>query len=310
MNMSAMLALQVLVMFLLVGIGYAMFRAGKITMEGNRVIGNILIYLSLPAVIVKSLMVSRTAAHTEALVWGTAVALLLLVVAAVVARIVCGRDAIGNFAATFSNPSFFGIPLVVATVGAKSVFYNVPFIALMNIGQWTYGVSLITREQGEPAPSARDVAHSIVTAPFMIAALIGIVLYATQLPLPGVVGTCLDDVAALNTPLAMFMIGVYLAQTDLRRMFTRVANYRVSLARIVVSPLASLALLSVLPIPSYQMRMALLIAAACPVGANVAVYAQLHDADYAYAVETVVISVLLSIATVPAVVGIANAVWV
>ena len=309
MNMSAVLALQVLVMFLLVGIGYAMFRAGKITMEGNRVIGNILIYLSLPAVILKSLMVERTAAHTEALVWGTAIAFLLLVLAAVVARLVCGRDAVGNFAGTFSNPSFFGIPLIVATIGEKSVFYNVGFIALMNMGQWTYGVSLLTREHGEPAPTPRDVARSIVTAPFMVAALVGIALYASQLALPGVVTTCLDDVAALNTPLAMFMIGVYLAQTDVRRMFTRVANYRVSLARIVVAPLASLALLTVLPIPSYHMRMALLIASACPVGANVAVYAQLHDADYSYAVETVVISVLLSILTVPAVVGLANAVW-
>ena len=55
--------------------------------------------------------------------------------------------------------------------------------------------------------------------------------------------------------------------------------------------------------------LALLIAAACPVGANVAVYAQLHDADYAYAVETVVVSVLLSIVTVPLVVGLANLVW-
>ena len=107
----------------------------------------------------------------------------------------------------------------------------------------------------------------------------------------------------------MFMIGVYLAQTDVRRMLARVANYRVALARIVVSPLFSLALLSVIPGMPYQMRMALLIAAACPVGANVAVYAQLHDADYAYAVETVVVSVLLSIVTVPLVVGLANLVW-
>ncbi|MGN0071211.1 MAG: AEC family transporter [Atopobiaceae bacterium] len=309
MNMSAVLALQVLVMFLLVGIGYAMFRAGKITMEGNKVIGNILIYLSLPAVIIKSLIIERTPEHTAALVEGTAVALLLLVLAALVARLVCGKDAIGNFAATFSNPSFFGIPLVVATVGSQSVFYNVGFIALMNIGQWTYGLGLILHEKGEPLPTVKDVLHSIMTAPFMIAALIGIVLYATQIALPSVITTCLDDVAALNTPLAMFMIGVYLAQTNVKQMFTRIANYRVALARIVLSPLASLALLTLLPIPSYEMRIALLIAASCPVGANVAIYAQLHDADYAYAVETVVISVLLSILTVPAVVGLANAIW-
>ena len=92
-------------------------------------------------------------------------------------------------------------------------------------------------------------------------------------------------------------------------MFRRVANYRVSLARLVVAPLVSLAILTLLPLPSYEMRMALLIAASCPVGSNVAVYAQLHDSDYAYAVETVVISVLLSIVTIPVVVGLANALW-
>ena len=301
--MPAVLALQVLVMFLLAGIGFAMFRAGKITMEGNRVIGNILIYLSLPAVIVRSFLVERTTQNAVALALGFAVALALLLLAALVARLTCGRDPVGNFAATFSNPSFFGIPLVVATVGEASVFYNVGFIALMNLGQWTYGVSLLTGERGRVTP------RQLLRAPFMVAIVVGLALFATQVPVPGVVTTCLDDVAALNTPLAMFTIGVYLAQTDVRRMLRRTGNYRVALARTVVTPLASLALLTLLPLPSYEMRMALLIAASCPVGSNVAVYAQLHGADYAYAVETVVVSVLVSVATIPAVVWLANLVW-
>ena len=35
MSMPATLALQIVVMFMLVGVGFAMFRAGKITMEGK-----------------------------------------------------------------------------------------------------------------------------------------------------------------------------------------------------------------------------------------------------------------------------------
>ena len=54
---------------------------------------------------------------------------------------------------------------------------------------------------------------------------------------------------------------------------------------------------------------ALLLAAACPVGSNVAVYAQLHDRDYPYAVETVVISTLLSVLTIPAVVWLSSLLW-
>ena len=303
MAMSLLLAQRVLVMFALAGVGFAMFRAGKITLEGNRTIGNILIYLSLPAVIIKSLMVGRTVENAVALAEGAGVALVLIVVAALVARLTCRRDGIGNFAGTFSNRSFFGIPLIAATIGEACVFYNAGFIFLMNIGQWTYGVSLLTGERERI--SWRDV----LLAPFTIAMLVGLVLFSAQPPLPVVVTDCLGFVADLNTPLAMFSLGVYLAQVNPRAMFRRVANYRVSLARLVVAPLVSLAILTLLPLPSYEMRMALLIAASCPVGSNVAVYAQLHDSDYAYAVETVVISVLLSIVTIPAIVGLANALW-
>ena len=57
------------------------------------------------------------------------------------------------------------------------------------------------------------------------------------------------------------------------------------------------------------MRLALLLATACPVGSNVAVYAQLHGKDYPYAVETVVISTLFSILTIPGVFALATFFW-
>lgn len=303
MQMSLTLALQVLVMFVLAGVGYAMFRTGKITLEGNRSIGNILIYLSLPAVIIKGFMVERTAESAMALAVSAAVGAGLVVLAAVLARLLCGRDAIANFAATFSNPSFFGIPLVTSVIGASSVFYMTGFIAAMNIGQWTYGVSLLTGERAEISP------RKLLQAPFVIATLIGVLLFASQLQLPSVISASLDFVAALNTPLAMFTIGVYLAHVDLLQMLHRINLYRICAVRLVAIPLVTLAVLSLLPAGYFNMKLALLIAQACPVGSNVAVYAQLHDGDYAYAVETIVVSVLLSVVTIPLVVALAQLVW-
>ncbi|MBR2810768.1 MAG: hypothetical protein IKD69_05240 [Solobacterium sp.] len=54
------------------------------------------------------------------------------------------------------------------------------------------------------------------------------------------------------------------------------------------------------------MKLAFLIAAACPTGSNIAMYAQLYDQDYLYAVETVVISTLLCIISMPAIVMLAR----
>ena len=56
-------------------------------------------------------------------------------------------------------------------------------------------------------------------------------------------------------------------------------------------------------------RCALLIAAACPVGTNVAVSAQLYGGDYTYAVRIVVMSTLLCVLTVPFLTYFASLVW-
>ena len=68
-------------------------------------------------------------------------------------------------------------------------------------------------------------------------------------------------------------------------------------------------LLSLLPIELNSMKYALLLAMACPVGSNVAVYAQLHGKDYPYAVETVVVSTLFSLGTIPLLMGLASSLW-
>ena len=58
-----------------------------------------------------------------------------------------------------------------------------------------------------------------------------------------------------------------------------------------------------------EMRTVLLICAACPVGSNVAVYAQLYGKDYPYAVETVVFSTVLSLASIPLITYLSSLIW-
>ena len=92
-------------------------------------------------------------------------------------------------------------------------------------------------------------------------------------------------------------------------MIGRASLYQVSLVRLLIIPVLSLLLLTLVPESLPNMKLALLLAVSCPVGSNVAVYAQLHDRDYPYAVETVVISTLLSILTMPAMAWLASVLW-
>lgn len=145
---------------------------------------------------------------------------------------------------------------------------------------------------------------TLLTAPFFIAIMIGIFLFFTQLPLPEVLTKSIGFLAGLNTPLAMFAIGVYLAQTNILQMVKKKNLYKVSLVRLLIIPIAALMIIWLVPGQMYELKMAVFIATACPVGANIAVYAQLHNKNYSYAVETVVISTLWSIVSLPAMVWI------
>lgn len=313
---------QVVTMILLTAVGYVMYKCGKISQEGSKALGNILIYLSLPCVIINSFLVERTPERIIGFFVSALMAALVLALSMLLSRLILGRHAIDNFAGSFANPGFFGVPLIVASTGEGGVFYIAAFIAFLNLLQWTYGVSLLESsdhdgmlpKRGEKKlPSqaslrkqAAALGIRLVKAPFMIAILVGAFFFLTGIPIPSVLEKCVTNIAGLNTSIAMFTIGIYMAQIDIPKMILKPRLYLVSLVRMVIIPAVAIGPLLILPESMNDLKMAILIAAACPVGSNVAVYAQLHNRDYGYAVETVAISTLLSIVTLPLVVGIAE----
>ena len=138
-----LLTRQILQMFLLAGLGFALYKGKKINAEGSRALGNILIYLALPSVIINGFLIRRTPEHMLGMLYSAAAAAALLLLSVLLSRLIFRKDAISAFAGAFSNPGFFGIPLIVAALGQGAVFYVAFFIAFLNIGQWTYGVSLL-----------------------------------------------------------------------------------------------------------------------------------------------------------------------
>lgn len=294
---------QTVTMFLLAGVGFAMFKSGKITKEGSKSIGNILIYGSLPCVLISSFFIEKTQEHMIGLAISAALGFLLVLMSILVGKLCFREDAIAKFAAAFSNPGFFGIPLILASLGSGCVFYVAGFIACVNLGQWTYGVAVMTGQKGGFS------FKRLVTAPFAIAIAIGLAIFLTGIEIPGILKNSITAIKELNTPLAMFTVGIYLAQTDLKNMFFKKSLYSISLVRLLVIPALAILLLWPLPASMLDMKIALFIAAACPVGSNIAVYAQLHNQDYAYSVETVIISTILAIITMPIMVSLAQMVW-
>ena len=303
MNLVSTVTYQVVIMFLLAGIGALMFRSGKISLEGSKSIGSILVNLSLPAVIINGFLVERTPERITGLLLSALLAAVTLALAILAAWVCFRKDPMAQFAAAFSNPGFFGIPIILSCLDNEAIFYIAAYVAFLDLLQWSYGVSLLTGATENITPK------QLLTAPFVIAIEIGAFFFLTGFPVPGILAKAVTHLANLNTPLAMFATGVYLAQTDPKKMVRKAVLYKISVVKLLVVPLLAMVMLALLPKAYFDLKLTLLIAAACPTGTNIAVYAQLHDRDFGYAVETVAVTTILSLLTLPLVTQLAIVLW-
>ena len=207
-----------------------------------------------------------------------------------------------RFAVIFSNAGFMGIPLISAVLGQGAVFAVTAFVALLNVLQWTYGQAILTKNWKSCSPRA------IFTSPLVISFALGIVVFFLRIPAPALLKQCLGGISALNAPLAMIVLGAYLAEGRLLDVFTDWRLYAVSAVRLLLIPVLTVFLFRFFP--NGDMRTAVLIAAAAPIGANVAVYAGRIGDDYPYAARTVCLSTILSVVTMPLIVSLAELLWV
>lgn len=284
---------QIVIMFVYMAIGGLLFQKGLITKEGSKSLANLLLYAVLPCVVVKSFCVARTPERMSGLLVSFLAAFGILLLAMAVSHLLFKKNPIDDFGAAFSNAGFMGFPLVAAVQGSEAIFYAAGFVALLNALQWTYGQSLISGDPSYRSPKA------ILKNPLVLSLLLGILIFCFELPVPAIASDLLAALAALNAPLAMVILGVYLAQTDAKTLFNDPHLYVVAAARLVLIPLLTARMLKLLPAQYAAITTTLVIVAAAPIGSNVAVYAQKLGKDYAYAVRGVCLSTLLSAITMP-----------
>lgn len=302
MTMVLLMLRQIAIMALLVLVGIYLSRRGFLSEQGTRDLGAILIRVIIPVVIVKSFITPFSAQRLQQLGLSFLLALLSYVLAMAVSWLVFGkRRRIENFAASFCNAGFIGIPLAQAVIGEEGVFFIASSIALLNLFQWTYGVYIMT--DNRDAISAK----TIVKNPVVIAIVIGLLLFLTRLPVPPVVVSTLGYIAGMNTPVAMILLGTYMARLPMRRILLEKRAYLCVVLRLLVIPALTLLVFRLLPVGDRGVLLTVFLAAATPVGANICVFAQQNNCDYELSVVTVCLSTLLSAVTVPLLVSAAQA---
>lgn len=304
MEIVTLLFRQNVIMFLYLIIGYTLYRKKVITAYGSGEIGKLLLYVVMPAAIIKSYIKDFSGELFSGFVISFTAALGALLLSMLVSTLVFrNKSSIRRFGAAFSNAGFIGIPLVQMTLGEEAVFYVASFVAILNILQWTYGVFIMTGDKSLVS------LKKITTNPIAVSLAIGLALFFLPVKLPEIVTGVVGTLASMNGPLAMIVLGAYLAQVPLKELFTDKLTYLCTAVRLLLIPVLTMGCLFLIPDRYGTVRLAVLLAAAAPVGSNVAIFAQLYHKEYTDAVKDVCLSTVCSILTMPLVVGIANYIW-
>ena len=292
--MMATLLGQIIVMALLMGGGAVLKKRGMLSEQSSRELGSILVNVIIPCVILKSYMVEFSLEQAKSLALSAGLSLLSLVVAMGISYAAFGsRHGILNFASAFGNAGFMGIPLAQALFGEQAVFYIAAYVALLNLFQWTYGLYVMTGDKAVIRPTV------ILRNPVLLSILFGVILFLLPVHYPDVLVKVLGHITAMNTPVAMVVLGTYLAEMDWKQFHYTHGLLLCMALRLAIIPSVTLGLFRFLPVDNTVMLMTLLIASATSVGGNIAIFARQQGTDYLLSVTAVCLSTILSLATLP-----------
>ena len=215
------------------------------------------------------------------------------------------RMPVVRLAMVFSNAGFMGIPLEQAILGDKGVFFGITYVAVFNLFMWSWGLkTMLGSSSGREGRQA--VIRTMIVNPGTVGLATGLTLFLFSIRLPEVVATPVSMMASMNTPLAMLVIGYYLAGAKLGPIAQSPEAYLVAFVRLVAYPLALIAcLIPFRGIFERDMMLALVTAASAPVAAMVAMFAAKYGRDVDLSVGLVSGTTLLSMLTMPVIIALA-----
>lgn len=297
MTLASITLNQILIVFIIILIGVICFKMKLIDKETNKKLSNILLMLINPLVIFVSYQREFSKELLDGLIISLFLALATHIFAILISQLLLRKKQnsdidIERFSAIYSNCGFMGIPLVNGIIGIEGVFYLTAYITIFNIFVWTHGIFIMVGKQ------ERKELVKILLSPTLISIFLGFIFFITQIKIPDVLLKSLDYVAAMNTPLAMIIAGVTIAQTSLKDVFNKARIYLVSFIKLLFIPLMLILLFSILPI-SETVLITTIIAVACPTGATGTMFALRFNKNSIYASEIFTLTTLFSLITIP-----------
>ena len=290
----------------LIAAGYGFARIGLITGAGEAALSDIVFYAATPALLFRAMASAAPGSSDLALMAAYFGPCLALYAAwAIAARVVAGQGAatcgIGAMGSVFGNTVLIGVPVVERMHGPAGLRLLVMIVSIHSALLFTATTMLAEAGRGRAGGRAAlaGTARMMSRNPMVLSIAAGAAFGALGLRMPAPVDAALAMLGGATAPLALLAAGAGLAAFRVGPELGTCAL--VSLVKLCLFPTAVwLAATHVAGLDPLAASVATL-AAALPTGTNVYVLARRYEAGVSLAAGAVLVTTLLSAATIPVV---------
>ena len=295
-------AQQVLMLFILIGVGFLLGKLKLLTSQGSLAMSNLMLYAAIPCLVISSFQRPLEPDQLQnfglTIVLAVVVHVAMIIISAVVLRRTDDdRRSILSLCAVMANCGFMAFPLQSALYGSLGVFYGSAYLMVFNICTWTYALYMA-------ADRDRSVLklRTILLTPTIIAIILSMILYLGQITLPNLLLTPITYISNLNVPVPMIIIGFHLSQTELKTALQGKGAIASIILRLIVSPLLALGLCLLLQLDA-MVSTVVVIAASTPAAAVITMLISKYGKNAPLSSSLISIHTLCSAITIPVMVA-------
>ncbi|RGY98441.1 AEC family transporter [Clostridium sp. AM58-1XD] len=303
MQISILLIKQILQLFFMVLMGYAVVKLHLLKDDDSKILSKLVLYLITPCVMINAFQVDFTKEKMNGLLLTFAAGILLqalLLFATWFLRSVFHLNVVEWTSVYYSNSGNLIIPLITYILGEDWVLYASGFLSVQMIMLWTHCKNAFSHE-------GKIDLKTIFGNINMISIFAGIILFFLKIRLPEVVNGTLHSVGNMIGPICMIVTGMLIGNMDLKAVFSNKRIYFITFLRLVAFPLAAIVILyashlAALMPDGKTILLVTFLAVITPSASTITQMAQVYGDDAKYASAINVMTTLLCILTMPAIV--------
>lgn len=297
--------LKVIVIFFMVAIGFAANKKKVLPMEANKYLVNLLLAITCPCMIIGS-MASETLTQgtvrlaAEILIGSVLFFLFASLTALFIVKCLHCQpkedEGVMMVIITSVNSGFMGFPVTKAIFGNTYFFLMVIENIVLNI--YLYSLAVLQMNYGHRKKTSLKAVLRPLCNMCTLALAVGLIILFSGIRMPAVVLDFFNTVGDATIPVSMIVVGIQLAENDLRKTVKNIRLILAALANVLLMPALTFLAVNWLPLAS-ESKLILTFAAAFPCAVVSVAMASKEGRNSGLMAEGVAVTTLFSMVTLP-----------